>query len=187
MGKQIRAKEVLGPLSQRQEAFCRLYVLYRNGEKAKVEAGYSKKTRIDYIMGGEGVAERIQQLAAEKWRQLEMQDEEIKARLSTIGRVDVRQLFDENGKPRMPHELPDEIAMAVRGIETQLEFPTDGAPPCEIRKYKLSDPVPALRTLAQIRGLMGAEVNVNIYHDLADRMEAARARRREADKIVSEQ
>ena len=184
-----KVREVEGiDTSTRVEMFCQLYVLYNNASRAAREAGYSVNTKTDHIFSRKGVVERIQELRAAQFRRLEMTELEVLGRLGALARFDARQFFKDDGSHVLPHELPPEAAIAVRGLETELKFDEDGSPPTAVRKYKFADPLPALRLIAQIKGMVAPDgANVNIFTNLDDRMDAARKRIREQDKVVSEQ
>ena len=78
----------------------------------------------------------------------------------------------------MPHDLEPDAAYALMGIETELTFGDDGAPPTAVRKYKLSNPLPALRTLAEVHGMLDP-AGPGGGAGIGDRLARARARLRE--------
>jgi hypothetical protein len=133
-------------------------------------------------------AEKEKLYAAER-----MSTAEITARLARLGRVDPAEFFNEDGSYKQIHEIAPESRFCIAGWEDELRFEEDGAPPTMTRKIKIRDPHPSLRTLAQIEDLLDkGSVNVNLFLDLASRMDKARKRhdaerQAEEHKVVSEQ
>ena len=59
----------------------------------------------------------LQETLGEHWQTLQMDGDEVVARLSMDARADPRLLFDEKGKPLPPAGWPDEIANSVESFE----------------------------------------------------------------------
>jgi phage terminase small subunit len=184
-------------LTPRERRFVEVYL--RNGgnaSAASAAAGYSAR---DTSKGARQMAKprvmaEIKRRMDEVYAKESMGTDEVLARIARLARVDVRKLFTANGDHVLPHQLGDEIAAAVRGIETELKFDADGAPPTAVRRYKLSDPMPALRTLAQIQRLLAPDaVAVNLFLGLDERLDRAERRLSGGDptngagRVVSEQ
>jgi hypothetical protein len=158
------------------------YAVSGNGTQAAKAAGYSPKAAAQQayvLLRNPKIQALISEEQAERWKRVQMSGDEVLARLARLARSDVRKLFTEDGGHVLPHKLDDDAAFCVGGIETELTFGEDGAPPTAVRKYKLRDPTPALRVLAQYHKLIGAEVEVNITEELAERLAAARKRVRQ--------
>jgi len=124
-----------------------------------------------------------------------MSTAEITARLARLGRVDPAEFFNEDGSYKQIQDIAPESRFCIAGWEDELRFEEDGAPPTMTRKIRIRDPHPSLRTLAQIEDLLDkGSVNVNLFIDLASRMDKARKRHEaerqlgtEDTKVVSEQ
>lgn len=178
-GKVGKAADKLNP---KQIAFAVNYAVSGNATDAARRAGYSDKTAHAQgcrLLKHADVRALIVQEQADRWKRVQMSGDEVLARLAKLARVDVRKVFTAGGALKNPSELDDDTAFCVASVEAQLVFGDDGAPPEEIRKIKLRDPTPALRTLAQHLKLIGSDVNVNVSVDLADRLAKARKRARE--------
>ncbi len=80
----------------------------RSGNAAAVEAW--RYLRIPKIK------ERIDSLAAARWKRLAMDGDEALARVAGDARADLRRLFDENGELLPVHEWPDSVAQSVKAI-----------------------------------------------------------------------
>jgi phage terminase small subunit len=165
-------------LNPRHRTFALEYL--RNGGRigaASHAAGYKDRESGAKILRRPEVQAYIRTHMDAAFAREEMSVQELLGRIARIARTDVRKLFNEDGGHILPHELPEEIAMCVRGIETELKFDADGAPPTAVRKYRLADPMPALTTLAKIVGLIDGDRQDS--DDLVTKLAAARRRLRE--------
>jgi len=79
-----------------------------------------------------------------------MQPHEVKAELSKLGRADLTDFIDDNGKPRLSKDTPHRAAAKRYYRKTRTD--RDGNP-IEITEIQLHDKVEALRELAKIHGL----------------------------------
>jgi hypothetical protein len=168
-------------LTPKQVAFAVIYAGCGNATEAAKLSGYSPKTAASQgsmLLKTEGVAALVEQERSERWKRLQMDGDEVLARAALIARSNIKTLMGENGEFKNPGSLAEMDAFAVAGIEAQLHFEDDGAPPEKILKVKMRDPMPALRLLAQHHKLIGAEVEVNVTADLVDRLASARKRAR---------
>ena len=171
---------ILDALSERECRFAMFYLQSGNEMQAAIEAGYSEKTAAKKAYA---MLRRPQVIAFLK-EQLElrfngdrMQVPEILARLAWLARGDKRKLFNPDGSYKPIAELDEQTAFCVAGWEDELKFNADGAPPEMTRKVKWRDPHAPLRTLAQVSQLLAAETtHVNVFIDLADRLDAASKR-----------
>lgn len=169
-------------LNLRQRTFAIAYAAIGNATQAAKDAGYSAAAAGQQgheLLKNPKIQALIEREQKDRWKRLRMTGDEILGRLATLARCDIRKLFDDGGSFVNPAQLDDATAYCVAGIEAQLVFGDDGAPPEEIRKIKLRDPTPSLRILAQNAKLIGPEVNVQVSVDLASKLAAARKRARE--------
>jgi hypothetical protein len=63
------------------------------------------------------VAEAVKEGRARRLRELGMDADEAMQRIAIIGKLDVRQLFDHEGKMLPVQDWPDEVALVVKGLE----------------------------------------------------------------------
>lgn len=174
-------------LKPKIEAFCLAYVRTLNSAQAARDAGYSVKTArtqgSKLLTKGDVIA-RVKDLTDEKFRALHMSADETIARVSMIARADVRKLYGPDGELKPVHELSDEAAAAVAGIETDELRNADGDIIGKVRKVKYRDPTQSLRMLAEYHRLLRApDEGVDaLANALADRLKSARMRRRQATK-----
>jgi phage terminase small subunit len=180
--KPAKGKRKTSELSVRQHTFAVAYAATGNGTRSAIVAGYSEAgaaQQAHLLLRNPKVQALIKRENADRWKRIQMDGDEVLGRLATLARVDVRRVFDEKGALVNPADLDESTAFCVASVEAQLAFGDDGAPPEEIRKIKLRDPMPALRTLAQALKIIGPEVNVQVSVDLAGKLAAARKRVRE--------
>lgn len=174
--KPLKPKDSLNP---KQIAFAVNYSVSGNATDAAKKAGYKEDSAAQQgcaLLKNPHIQRLIAEEQSQRFKRIQMDGDEVLARLAMLARTDIRKVFDEKGSLKNPATLDDVTAFQVASIEAQLVFGDDGAPPEEIRKIKLRDPTPALRLLAQHHKLIGAEVQVNLTEELADRLANARKR-----------
>lgn len=162
-------------------AFAIAYAGSGNATESAKVAGYSPKTAPSQgwnLLQDPRVAALVERERTKRWQRLQMKGDEVLARAALLARSNIKTLMGDDGEFKNPGSLEDLDAYAVAGIEAQLHFEDDGAPPEKILKVKMRDPMPALRLLAQHHKLIGSEVEVNIGVDLAERLAKARKRLR---------
>ena len=119
-------------------------------------------------------------------KKAKMSSDEILEELAKLARSNVRNMFkaetyiDDTGAEKRrvlmmdPLEMGEDAAAAIAGIEVV----GIANSVLSTTKVKHWDKHAALRTLAQIHKLIGAEVEINLGNELAQRMAAARKRAR---------
>ncbi len=168
----------------RHEAFAHAYASGKTAYKSALAAGYSEKScegRATALLGDKGVRSRIDYLVQQRFAAEAMSGGEVIARLARLARVDVRDVFDENGQFMAPQTLSDQGAAAVAGVES-MEI-TSGTGENQrvvgvVQKVKLRDPLPALKALAEIGGLIKRGEGMDaLAGAIADRMQSRRRER----------
>jgi phage terminase small subunit len=167
-------------LTPQQLQFAIAYLNCGNATEAARRIGISDKragVRGWQILHRPNVAAFVEKNLLEKWERARMQVPEILGRLAWIARGDPRRFFKPDGSYKPIHELSEEDAACIRGWEDELHFDADGAPPTMTRKIKFADPVPALRTLAQVAQLLAPEHHTtNVFIGMDARLDAATRR-----------
>lgn len=169
-------------LNVRQVAFAVLYAQTGNGTRSAISAGYAEKAaaaQACHLLKNPKIQALIEQEKAARWKRLAMPGDEVLARSAILARSNIKVVVDEAGRIKKPNELEDLDAYQVASIKARLQFAEDGAPPEEIVEIKMRDPTPHLRLLAQHHGIIGADTQVNIGTELADRLAKARKRNRQ--------
>lgn len=157
-------------LPQRQLRFVEEYLLELNATKAAIKAGYSEKTARQ--IGSRLLTNMaIKSVINQRLKKQGDKNEELKQKvINEIGRIaffDVRKAFDNEGKPLPVHQLDDDTAASIAGIEVEVEHSKtrkineDGEDVgdsiqteiARTHKFKLADKHSALATLARHLGM----------------------------------
>lgn len=186
-----RATGTLDKLTPRHELFCLEFIGNGcNATRAAIAAGYSQATAKatgHKLKNDPLIEKRIAELLGEKYRKLHMDSDEVLARTAMVARADVRGLFNEDGTLKSPHELDDQAAAAIAGIEVLEEFSGTGKDRVKVgetKKVRLRDPMAALRLLAEHKKLVKTPDDAAnaIVNALAERMRKVRERRQKRTK-----
>jgi phage terminase small subunit len=181
--REHEAASKLFGLSHKEREFAIEYI--KNGgktEAAALAAGYSPstaKSKCYQIINKPEVKAFMRQLLEAAWDEERMEVKEILARLARIARIDPRSFFNEDGTVKNPSELTEAQAYALRGFQHTTEQFGSGEESKfkEFKSIKMADPLPALRTLAQISQLLAPDqTQINIFMDLDARMDQAKRR-----------
>lgn len=111
-------------LTPKQAKFVQQFLATGNASEAARRAGYSKRTAP--FIAAENlkkplIAAAIAEKQAKFAQKAEMDADEWRQRLTRFARVDVRKLYDEQGRPLAIPDLPDDIAYCVKGFKVQRE------------------------------------------------------------------
>jgi phage terminase small subunit len=188
------------PLTLKQEIFCRKYIeqggnaseAFRQAypvEKWKPESVWPHACR---LMTNGKVRARITQLTREAALAAAVTPERIIAEYARLAFMDPRQVFDARGKLKPIHDLDDNTAAAIAGIEQEdiWEGKGEGRENVgQLKKIKLSDKRAALDSLAKCLGMFTDRVELTgkdggpLEVELAARLAAGRARV-QAQKVI---
>lgn len=161
-----RAAPRVDGLLPKQAAFVSEYLLSGNATQAAINAGYSEKTA--YKIGAENLRKpQIAALLAQKQvviaqrqdsrlERMELTDERISREIARIAFFDPRRMFDTEGNPKPLHELDDDTAAAIAGLEVLEQFEGRGEDRVFVgylKKYKIADKNAALTNAAKILGM----------------------------------
>jgi phage terminase small subunit len=110
----------MSDLTHKQEKFCQEYATHGNATRAAINAGYSEKTA--YAIGHENlskleISERILELTMAPIKKLEITRERVIEEMARIAFADPRKMFTETGDLRPIHELDDDTAATLAGVE----------------------------------------------------------------------
>ena len=157
----------------RHEEFAQHFVCttYGNGAKAARLAGYSEdqsvsSTEAHRLLTNADIDKRVKHLQRERWARLRMPDEELLWRAGAVVRADPGRMF-RDGKLIPIEDMDDEARAAIGGFELE-----DGV----VTKVRLRDSHAAMKTLMQVRKMLGADTVAEVNVTLAQRMEQARKR-----------
>lgn len=126
--------------------------LVRYASEGGMVTEWAKERGISYT----GVMQWIHRDAAraEVWRGVEVARSQwfvqsVLAELRTIGLVDIREAYDERGAMKQVGDIPESVARAIVGIETEEEVGEDGEVVGRVRKVRFSDKLRALELLGK--------------------------------------
>jgi hypothetical protein len=175
------------------ERFAQHYSLHGSSSKAAKESGFHAHRGAQLLRKPE-IVKRIQELNAEQFAHVGVTAETIKGELARVAFASARDLFDEDGKMIAPHELSDDVAATIAGIDVEVRKEASGTFGTPHREYQVVkvrrvDKMAALGLLARHFKIVGAEddgVNA-LANALADRLNAAKRRINGADTPMVEE
>ena len=154
-------------LTARERRFVSAYLLTANGKEAAEQAGYStngakvtacRLLKLPHIQAA--LQRRRGHVEANLDNPGDIEAARLLTELSVIAFSDVRDLFDERGKLRPIHELPEGPARALASIEvSRVEHGDD--PPETIVKVKQWDKLRAIELIGKLRGLFPSEKHLH--------------------------
>lgn len=166
------------PLSARQEAFCREYLVDLNTVQAALRAGYSEKYanhKAHTLLRNPAVAAEIERRMAARSRRTEVSADQVLEGLAAIAFGDLRRLFDEKGALLKPDEMPDDVAACLAGLDVVTVSKGQGAVEY-VAKVKTNDRLRALELIGKHLGMFIDRQEVTLKGTLAARILEARKR-----------
>ena len=141
-------------LNYRQSLFVKEYLIDLNATQAAIRAGYSAKTA--GAIGDENLkkpelARAIQVAMDKRAEKLEITAENVLREIAKLSFVDIRQIFDKEGRLLPIHELPDNVAASISSIKVSTTKAA-GANPVDIEnvcEVKLCDKKGSLELLGR--------------------------------------
>jgi phage terminase small subunit len=108
------------------------------------------------------VAEAVAAGAKRQLDRAELTAQMVKDRLRLLAFQDIRQLFDADGNLKPLHDLPDDAAAMIAGVEVIIKNAKAGDGITDlVHKVKIVDPVKPLEMLAKHFGLLIEQVQVS--------------------------
>jgi phage terminase small subunit len=147
-------------LTPQQERFVAEYLIDLNATQAAIRAGYSAGTarqQASRLLSKVNVQSAIAEGKKRISDSLQSDAERVKQELDRIGFSDIRKLYDRDGNLRPIHELDDDTAAALSGIDIEVETSKDGTR-TSTYKIKRYDKNSALTTLARWHGKLNDRV-----------------------------
>jgi len=175
-------------LEERQESFCRNYLIDFNATKAALAAGYAKRSagqQACRLLKNDKIKARLAELIGERNERLQVNADWVLKMAVMHASFDLTDLIDEQGNVMPPSEWPPGAGMVIAGMDVN-ELVMEGAPPALIKKIKRTDPLKALE-------MVGRHVDIQAFKDkvehevtenAASRLLTGRERAREAIKGV---
>ena len=172
------------PLPTKWEHLCQHYVMHGSILKATKDLKMGRVT-VSKLLRDPRIAKRIQEIQAAEFQDLGITAERVKEELARVAFASAAGLFDEEGRLIPVHELPDDVAATITGIDVEVQQKmrkdADGnlvAEDVVTKKIKRADKMAALALLARHFKIVGAEDDgVNqLATALADRLNRAKRR-----------
>lgn len=144
-------------LTPKQQRFVAEYLVDSNATQAAIRAGYSKRTANEQgsrLLAKASVKAAVAAGQKRQFDKLEITAESVKARIGQIAFQDIRKLYDANGNLRPIHQLDDDAAAFVGGLEVIKKNAAAGDGLIDtVHKVKVVDPIKALEMLGKHVGL----------------------------------
>lgn len=165
-------------LTPKQEAFCQRYLETGNASEAYRLAYDAEKMKPESVhrnahelLANTKIASRLEELKARQLKRHDVTIDRVLAEYAKLAFLDIRKAFDADGNLKPVHELDDDTAAAIAGLEVEVkrvagesdeEFegqPHGGAlrrqhgTTARLHKIKLSDKKGALDSLARHLGM----------------------------------
>lgn len=149
-------------LNENQTKFVHEYLKDLNGAAAVRRSGYKSKNPhliAQFLLGKKHIQDALERTRQELASRLSMDSERVLAELSLVASSDIGDIIDfTNGvlKLREPHDIPAHARKAISSVKIKrvLEKTPEGIQPTEIIEFKLWPKIEALKTLAQVHGLL---------------------------------
>lgn len=146
-------------LTDKQEMFCREYLIDLNATQAAIRAGYSEKTARS--IGQENltkpdIQDFITALKKKREEKIDISAERVLNELGRLAFLDIRKAFDDEGRLKSVHDIDDDTVAAISGIEVEELWEGRGEDREHIgrlHKIKLSDKIGALEKLGRYHKL----------------------------------
>lgn len=154
-----------GGINKKQAQFVKEYLIDLNATQAAIRAGYSAKTadRIGpELLGKTCVAEAIRLEMEARSKRTEISQDRVLQEYAKLAFLDPRKFYDEQGNLIPVHQLPEDVAAALAGMDVATERvgrDEDGKPElATVRKIKLADKKGALDSVARHLGMFTDKV-----------------------------
>lgn len=152
-------------LTIRQKSFVALFpkVRWVAGEAVK-EAGYRVKDdqsaweMASQLLKVPQVKVAVERLTEHHLQKIGVHSERVLTEVARVALSDLRNLYNEDGSLKLPHEWSDEAAAAVAGVEVLEEFSGKGKARTLVghtKKIRVFDKVRALELLSKHLGIIG--------------------------------
>ncbi|MEX5410419.1 terminase small subunit [Atlantibacter hermannii] len=147
-------------LTDKQEMFCREYLIDLNATQAAIRAGYSEKTANE--QGAQNLAKlsiqsRISELKAERNDRIDIDADYVLKRLFEIDQMDVLDILTESGDLRPVAQWPKVWRTTLSGLDV-MAMAGDGDTAALLKKIKWPDKVKNLE-------LLGKHISVQAFKE----------------------
>lgn len=142
-------------LTDKQEMFCREYLIDFNATQAAIRAGYSKKTA--RIIAAENltkpnILERLNQLKGEVLDRNDVTIDELIGDLKRMKDLDPIEYLDEDGNLKAIHEMSKDARLCLNAIDITTHHDLKTAITTKLSKFKFTDRQAAIEKLMRYKG-----------------------------------
>lgn len=155
-------------LNAKQSKFCNEYLKDLNATQAAIRAGYSRNTArsiANKLMTNADIQAEISRKMDKRSERTEISADRVLLELSRLAFLDVRKAFNKNGSLKSIHELDDDTAAAVAGMDIT-EFGSGDEQSGVVKKIKLSDKKGALELVMRHLGMLNPAAQVDLDSEL---------------------
>ncbi|EMR9403213.1 terminase small subunit [Escherichia coli] len=152
-------------LTDKQEMFCREYLIDLNATQAAIRAGYSEKTSNEQgarLLANVSVQNRISELKAERNDRVEVDADYVLKRLFDIDQMDVADILLANGEIKPIKDWPKVWRTTLSGIDVIEMAAADSA--ALLKKIKWPDKVKNLELLGKHVTVQAFKENMKTEH-----------------------
>ena len=149
-------------LTSKQARFIDEYMIDLNATQACIRAGYSSRTadRIGpELLGKTCVQSALSVRMKDREKRTEITQDKVLREFAKLAFFDPRKLFDADGKPLPIHQLDDDTAAVVAGLDVASVGNSDMGIG-EVLKIKLADKKGALDSVARHLGMFNDKLSV---------------------------
>lgn len=162
MTAQEKPKTKVQELTPKQDRFVQEYLIDLNATQAAIRAGYSARTaewQGPQLLGKPHVAKAIQASMRRREARTEITQDRVLKEVARLAFLDIRKAFDADGNLKPLHELDDDTAAAIAGMDVTEMKGMDGSLSV-LKKVKLSDKKGALELLMRHMGMLNDKVKL---------------------------
>lgn len=149
-------------LNPKQTRFVEEYLIDLNATQAATRAGYSSDTArsiASELLTKPDIQDAVQEAQRVRSERVGLNAADVLAELKKLVHCDPRRLFDREGNLIPIHELPDDIAAAIAGVEVEERMvgKDEDAVLVRTRKVRLTPKMPAIDSAMKHLGVAGAD------------------------------
>ncbi len=174
-------------MTPKQKLFIEEYLVDLNATQAAIRAGYSAKwaaSNIDKVLKNTEIQNAIQSSLSKRSEKTAVTADMVIRELARIAFADIRTLYREDGSMKLPHELDDDAAATLAGVDTYEET-SGGAVTGYTRKSRRWDKAKALELLGKHLGMFPVNGKVELSLGVGDAPDAEG--RRVARRLILEE
>lgn len=158
----------MSALTNKQQAFCREYVVDFNATKAAIRAGYSEHTarkQGSRLLTYADITQGIAKLVKPKCEESGVTVERVLKELTRLAFLDPNDLLNEDGSLKPISEIPEDARRAIGGLEIKETFDKDGESRVQLAKIKIIDKGIALERLGKYLKMFNDTAHIDIPAD----------------------